>query len=101
MSEETPQTLPNDDLRRILARLDSIDSRLTSLEEKVDARSYETKPIWERALKEIIGTREEVVKIEGRLGGIENEIKDARRLFRYTFAEVTRASRHRRAARQT
>jgi tetrahydromethanopterin S-methyltransferase subunit G len=97
MSEEPTQTLPNDNLGRILARLDSIDSRLdlvdsrlTSLGQKVDARSYETKPIWERALKEIIETREEVVKIEGRLSSIENEIKDVRRLFRYTFADVTR-----------
>lgn len=90
MSEEPTQTLPNDDLGRILARLDSIDSRLTNLDQKVDARSYETKPIWERALKEIIETREEVVKIEGRLGSIENEIKDVRRLFRYTFADVAR-----------
>jgi archaellum component FlaC len=60
MSEETTENLPNGDLRLILARLDSIDSRLTTLEQKVDARSYETKPIWERALKEIAETRAEM-----------------------------------------
>ena len=56
MSEETTQNLPNDDLRRILARLDSIDTRL----EKLEARAFDTKPIWENALKEIAGTRVEM-----------------------------------------
>lgn len=60
MGEETTQNLPNSDLRRILERLDSIDSRLTSLEQKADERSYEPKPIWEQALKEIAETRIEV-----------------------------------------
>ena len=71
MSEETTQNLPNDDLRLILARLDSIDTRLgsidtrlttlegkvdsidtrlTTLEEKVDRRLMETRPIWEQVL---------------------------------------------------
>jgi hypothetical protein len=97
MSEEPTQTLPNGEMKLILlrldsidSRLDSIDSRLTGLEEKVDARTYETKPIWERALSEIIETRGEVVKIAGRLGGVENEIKDVRRMFRYTFADMAR-----------
>jgi DNA repair ATPase RecN len=90
MSEEITQNLPDDGVGRILARLDSIDLRLTKLEEKVDARSYETKPIWEKALKEIMETRAEVVKVEDRLGRIENEIKDMRRMFRATFADVAR-----------
>jgi hypothetical protein len=36
VSEETTQHLPQDGVRLILARLDSIDSRLTALEVKVD-----------------------------------------------------------------
>jgi hypothetical protein len=90
MSEELTQNLPNDGVGRILSRLDSIALRLTKLEEKVDASSYETKPIWEKALKEIMETRAEVVKVEDRLGRIENEIKDMRRMFRATFADVAR-----------
>jgi len=37
-------------------RFDTVDSRLESLE----SRSYNTKPIWERALKEIHETRMEL-----------------------------------------
>ena len=90
MSEEITKNLPDDGLGRILTRLDSIDSRLTNLEEKVEARFVETKPIWERALKEIMETRAEVGKVETRLGRIENEIKDMRRMFRSTFADMAR-----------
>lgn len=50
MSEDLTQNLPQDAFQRILARLDSIDARLTTLEEKVDRRLQETRPIWEQVL---------------------------------------------------
>lgn len=56
MSEETTERLADDPLRQILARLDSMDARLEILE----ARAYDTKPIWENALKEITDTRSEM-----------------------------------------
>lgn len=45
---------------RVFARLDSIDARLTNLEEAGERRALETKPIWERALNEITETRKEM-----------------------------------------
>lgn len=45
-------------LNAIDVRLDGVDSRLQKLEQK----SYDTKPIWEQALKEIIDTRRELVE---------------------------------------
>jgi chromosome segregation ATPase len=74
MNEETTQQLPNDILKLILARFDSVDkrldsidsnvhsldARLTTLEEKVDRRLQETRPIWERALAEIAELRSEL-----------------------------------------
>ena len=41
---------------RVFARFDAIDARL----EKLEAKSYETKPIWERALAEVAETRLEM-----------------------------------------
>lgn len=79
VSEETTQNLENGDLRRILERLDSIDSRLNSLEQKADARSYETKPIWEQALKEIAETRVEMragfEKMDARFEMLEQKLE--------------------------
>lgn len=61
MSEESTQYFPQDDLKRILASLDSMNARLASLEDKVDRRLLETRPIWEQVL--------------GRLDSIETEMR--------------------------
>jgi chromosome segregation ATPase len=85
MSEETTQNLPNGngDLRRILARLDSIDTRLATLEEKVDRRLQETRPIWESVL-------EQLKEVNTRLTRVEDENKDFRRMFRSAFSDISR-----------
>jgi hypothetical protein len=69
MSEETTQHLPSDDTKLILARL-------IALEERVDRRLQETRPIWESVLAE--------------LKELKNDYKDSRRLFRYTFSNLSR-----------
>jgi chromosome segregation ATPase len=53
MSEELTEPLPNDTLRLILARLDSIDAGLTTLEERVDRPLQETRPIWEHLVARV------------------------------------------------
>jgi hypothetical protein len=50
---------------RVFARFDSLDGRLTKLEEKVDARLRETRPIWEA--------------MQARLESVENEVKEINR----------------------
>jgi tetrahydromethanopterin S-methyltransferase subunit G len=47
-------------LDRVEARLDSLDTRVQALE----ARAIDTKPIWERALTEILAIKERVENIE-------------------------------------
>jgi chromosome segregation ATPase len=81
MSEEITQNLPNNDLKRILARLDSIDTRLATLEEQVDRRLQETRPIWEQVLKRMEG-------VESRLEGVESELHDLNRKFRVFNADI-------------
>lgn len=61
MSEETTKHLPDGDLNKILTRLDSIDARLMTLEDRVDRRLQETRPIWEQVLS--------------KLGNLENEMR--------------------------
>jgi hypothetical protein len=61
MSEELTKHLPDGDLNLILTRLDSIDARLTTLEDKVERRMQETRPIWEQVL--------------AKLGELENEMR--------------------------
>ena len=39
---------------RVFARFDALDTRLQKLESEAERRAIETKPIWERALAEIL-----------------------------------------------
>jgi chromosome segregation ATPase len=65
MSEETTQNMDGKRSfeERVFARFDALDSSVRDMEarlNKLEARSYDTKPIWEQALKEIIDTRREL-----------------------------------------
>lgn len=66
MSEETTQNMPDGRSfeERIFARLDSIDARLQSLESQAERRALETKPIWERALAEMLEIKERLSSLE-------------------------------------
>ncbi|HKO61224.1 MAG TPA: hypothetical protein VJV03_08705 [Pyrinomonadaceae bacterium] len=56
MSEEQTQNFQNDNqlLRQVLTKLEVMDTRIQFVETKVRERGYDTKPIWERALSEIM-----------------------------------------------
>lgn len=84
MSEESTQNLNGgrsfED--RVFARFDAVDTRFDAVDsairdlggrvQNLESRSYDTKPIWERALKEILDTRRE-------LGETRGEIVESRR----------------------
>ncbi|HZS44191.1 MAG TPA: hypothetical protein VFC63_03755 [Blastocatellia bacterium] len=74
-----------DPLQQVLTLVRSIDSRLTALEQKVDERRYDTRPIWEQVLqemksmqktmgimqKDIYGLRSSLESIEERIERLE------------------------------
>lgn len=76
MSEETTENISGTRSfeERILTRLDSIDSRLQVLEEQSERRAMETKPIWERALAEILELRESVDNIERKIDVLSRDM---------------------------
>ncbi|MGH9874378.1 MAG: hypothetical protein ACRD9S_18140 [Pyrinomonadaceae bacterium] len=60
------------------ARFDVVDSSIGNLDsrlQKIEIRAYDTKPIWEQALKEIVETRRELSK---RLDRIEAVVYETR-----------------------
>lgn len=80
MNEETTRELPDRASfeQRVFARFDSIDARFDGVEarlEKLESHSYETKPIWERALKEILETQLEVGVLKSKIEGIETKVE--------------------------
>ena len=74
MSEEITRDMPDGRSfeERLLARLDSIDARLQSLEDQAARSALETKPIWERALAEILEVKAEVLEVKERVANLEN-----------------------------
>ena len=74
MSEDRTQSLPGGDLGEVLSILRSIDGRLTALEDKVERRLQDVRPIWEQVL-------ERLTKVETRLKKLEDEVFMLRRKF--------------------
>ena len=83
MSDETTKGLPRDASleEKVLARLDA-------LEAKLDQRSFETKPIWERALAEILELKQSVAETNQRLtdglAEVNESLRDLKRENRCT-----------------
>ena len=69
VSDETTQNMDGDRSfeERVFARFDAIDARLDNLDsriQKIEQKSYDTKPIWERALAEILEVKERLTSLE-------------------------------------
>ena len=74
MSEENTQNMHDGRSfeERVFARFDALDARLQRLESEDERRALETKPIWERALAEIL-------EVQQGLNGFRGEVNDALR----------------------
>ena len=69
-----PQGADNQQLLTQLAvDVRALTARMTSLEEKVEARLYDTRPIWERVLAELTGLREGQSRMQEGLAGLSQE----------------------------
>jgi predicted nuclease with TOPRIM domain len=75
MSEDRTQNLPGGDLGEVLLILRSIDTRLTALEDKVERRLHDTRPIWEQVLTRLTAVEERLTNVEERLTKVETRLK--------------------------
>lgn len=63
---------------RVFARFDAVDSSFRAMDsrlQKLEIRAYDTKPIWEQALKEIVEMRRELSKRLDRIEAIAHETR--------------------------
>jgi hypothetical protein len=86
MSEDTAQRLPDDGVRLILARFDSLETRLTALEDKVERRLQDTRPIWEQVLTRLTEGEEQLTK---GLKKVQDEVFLLRRKFDLWTGDLT------------
>jgi hypothetical protein len=76
MSEEPTQDMSDGRSfeERVFARLDSTDTRLQNLESQAERRVLETKPIWERALAEILEVKQALENVERKIDVLSHDI---------------------------
>lgn len=72
MSEEITQNMPDGRSfeERIFARFNAIDTRLSEMDARLsvlEQKAYDTKPIWERALAEILAVSQKLETVERKL----------------------------------
>src|SRR5919198_3379058 len=59
-------------------RLDSVDTRLQNLESQAERRALETKPVWERALAEILEVKQGLENVERKIDVLSRDIVQVR-----------------------
>jgi chromosome segregation ATPase len=83
MSEEETQNMNGSRSfeERVFARFDAIDARLSDLDsrlQKLEQKSYDTKPIWERALAEILAMSQKLDTVERKLNVLGKDMLSLR-----------------------
>jgi len=72
-TRETPDSRSFEE--RVFACFDSLDGRLTALEEKVDSRLRETRPIWEAMQADLAIVKDDVATVKVDLATVKGEVK--------------------------
>jgi hypothetical protein len=79
MVEDETKSLNNPALlKQIFVKLEAIDARLQLVEAKIDRRSFDTKPIWERALAEIMEVNQRVTTIDRKMDVLGKDMLNLR-----------------------
>lgn len=65
-----------------------LDARLTTLEEKVESRPQETRPIWEQVLTRLDGLESRMKGLEGEVGALRDETRTGFRRFERLFGTL-------------
>ena len=82
MNDETPDTLklPSfeekvlSQLESVNGRLASLEGQLASLEKREEERGYDTKPIWNRVLTEILELRTEILELSKHVRSFDRKL---------------------------
>lgn len=77
MNEEPTQPLSAFE-QRVLTELSNINARLTTLEDKVERRLHDTRPMWEVVIVQLREMRERVDKIDARISELLRELFETR-----------------------
>ncbi len=86
MSEDLTQKLPEDALAQILRAVQSLSTRVESLEKKVEERLYDTRPIWEKVQADITGLQEGQKSLTANVEALRDEMRTGFRNLKRQFS---------------
>ena len=77
MSDNPRQQMPDSRSfeERVFARFDTLDLRITTLEDKVDSRLRDTRPIWEAMQADLANVKEGMTKVKEDIKEIKYTLK--------------------------
>ena len=81
MSDEITQDLLNDKLQQILDRVVKIEAGLTAIDDRlqtIEVKAYDTKPIWERALAELLEVNRRLDGLDRRFSVLNDDVLHTR-----------------------
>src|SRR5687767_4016182 len=81
MSSDITQNLPDDKLQQILDRLGAIETQLGGIDARMqalEARGYDTKPIWERVLAELVEANRRLDSLDRRFSVLDDDVLQSR-----------------------
>ena len=78
MSEDETKALRDKLLEQILTKLEVMDARLQRVESKIEERGFDTKPIWERALAEIMEVKQQVATVDRKIDVFSRDMLNLR-----------------------
>ena len=64
MSEDKTKVFNDKRLEQILTKLEVMDARLQRVELRIEERGFDTKPVWERALVEIMEVKQDIANVK-------------------------------------
>jgi hypothetical protein len=91
-----PPSSNGETLKQILASVDNLrgklgemNQRLGNLEQKVDERLQETRPIWEKVASDISQLQQGQLLLQGEVSHLRNESREVRTLLRDIFRRLS------------
>ena len=75
---------------RIFARFDAFDGRLMTLEEKVDSRLRETRPIWEAMQADLANVKGDVAGVRDDMTKVRGDVKEIKYTLKAMHKEMFR-----------
>ena len=79
MSEDLTKKLPISDRDAILTAIKNIDNRLQRLEQRVEERLHDTRPIWKKVEDDIAQLQAGVERLEKGQGDLSRAVRDINR----------------------